>query len=100
VLRQALDTVEDQAVALAEDARHLLVGTRVERQAEGRHALPADVLTAFLASKRRYCGSCTSMSAGLPLMRQWHAAYPAGKHLSAVSVSEAFLAHLPGRRTS
>jgi hypothetical protein len=38
------------------------------------------------------------MSTGLPLMRQWHVAYPAGKHLSAVS--EAFLAHLLGRRTS
>ncbi len=31
---------------------------------------------------------------GFPLMRQWYVAYPAGKHLSAVT--EAFLAHLLG----
>jgi len=36
--------------------------------------------------------------AGFPLLRQWYVAYPAGKHLSAVT--EAFLAHLLGRKAA
>ncbi|EGJ08743.1 LysR family transcriptional regulator [Rubrivivax benzoatilyticus] len=35
--------------------------------------------------------------AGFPLMRQWHVAYPAGKHLSAVA--SAFIAHLLANRS-